>query len=77
MPANTTQIERRLCAAPDSLRANSKLRSQEYSTPILGLIFLAHGDYRFVQAESRLGARVRGLGLEPVEVTDQTQEAVA
>ena len=41
MPANITEIERRLWSAADNLRANSKLRSHEYSTPVLGLIFLA------------------------------------
>jgi type I restriction enzyme M protein len=54
MPANITEIERRLWTAADNLRANSKLRSHEYSTPVLGLIFLAYADYRFMQAEGRL-----------------------
>ncbi|GGK85652.1 type I restriction-modification system subunit M [Deinococcus radiotolerans] len=56
MPANTTEIERRLWAAADNLRANSKLRSHEYSTPVLGLIFLAYADYRFTEAKTRLSA---------------------
>ncbi|KEF34849.1 membrane protein [Deinococcus sp. RL] len=63
MPANTTEIERRLWAAADNLRANSKLRSHEYSTPVLGLIFLAYADHRFTEAEARLasgGSRRRG-----------------
>ena len=60
MPANTTEIERRLWAAADNLRANSKLRSHEYSTPVLGLIFLAYADYRFTEALARLqGAGTR------------------
>ncbi len=40
MPANTTEIEKRLWDAADDLRANSKLKSSEYSVPVLGLIFL-------------------------------------
>src|SRR3989304_5839529 len=36
MPANNTEIEKRLWDAADELRANSKLRSQEYSRPALG-----------------------------------------
>jgi len=31
MPANTTDIEKRLGDAADDLRANSKLKSSEYS----------------------------------------------
>ncbi|MBB5379072.1 type I restriction enzyme M protein [Deinococcus metalli] len=55
MPANTTEVERRLWAAADNLRANSKLRSHEYSVPVLGLIFLAYADYRFTEAKARMG----------------------
>lgn len=43
----TNEVERRLWAAADNLRANSNLRSHEYSTPLLGLIFLAYADHRF------------------------------
>ena len=56
MTTNTTEVERRLWAAADNLRANSKLRSHEYSTPVLGLIFLAYADHRFEQAQATLGA---------------------
>jgi type I restriction enzyme M protein len=34
MPANNTSIEKRLWEAADELRANSKLRSTDYSTPV-------------------------------------------
>jgi len=54
MPANTTEIEKRLWSVADELRANSKLKSSEYSVPVLGLIFLRYADYRFVQAEEQL-----------------------
>ena len=40
MPANHNDIEKRLWDAADELRANSKLKSSEYSIPVLGLIFL-------------------------------------
>jgi type I restriction-modification system DNA methylase subunit len=46
MPANTTDIEKRLWDAADDLRANSKLKSSEYSMPVLGLIFLRYADYK-------------------------------
>jgi hypothetical protein len=39
MPANHTDLEKRLWEAADELRANSKLKSSEYSIPVLGLIF--------------------------------------
>jgi len=40
MPANHNELEKRLWEAADELRANSKLKSSEYSVPVLGLIFL-------------------------------------
>ena len=42
MPATLTEIEKKLWASADELRANSKLRSSEYSTPVLGLIARVH-----------------------------------
>jgi type I restriction enzyme M protein len=56
MPANTTEIEKRLWAAADELRANSKLKSSEYSVPVLGLIFLRYADHKFAKAEETLHA---------------------
>ena len=64
MVANTTELEKRLWEAADNLRANSKLRSSQYSVPVLGLIFLRFADYRFEQASERLkdtGSRRRGI----------------
>ena len=51
MPANTTDFEKRLWSAADELRANSKLKSSEYSVPVLGLIFLRFADHKFTMAE--------------------------
>jgi type I restriction enzyme M protein len=51
MPANITDIEKRLWDAADELRANSKLKSSEYSVPVLGLIFLRYADHKFAVAE--------------------------
>jgi type I restriction enzyme M protein len=39
MPANLTEIEKKLWSSADELRANSNLKSSEYSVPVLGLIF--------------------------------------
>ena len=47
-------IEKRLWDAADELRANSKLKSSEYSVPVLGLIFLRHADHRFTKAQKEL-----------------------
>src|SRR6266446_4059383 len=44
--ANDT-LEKRLWAAADQLRANSGLTSQQYSQPVLGLIFLRFAEVRF------------------------------
>ncbi len=57
MPANTTEIEKRLWDAADELRANSKLKSSEYSVPVLGLIFLRYADAKFAKAEEDLKAQ--------------------
>ncbi|MEJ2599430.1 MAG: type I restriction-modification system subunit M N-terminal domain-containing protein [Anaerolineales bacterium] len=40
-------FENRLWTAADELRANSKMRASEYSTPVLGLIFLRYADVKF------------------------------
>lgn len=63
----STTLEKRLWAAADQFRANSGLKAQEYSGPILGLIFLRFAGVRFaaqrakleqVAASSRRGNRV-------------------
>ena len=49
-------IENRLWSMADELRANSQLRPSEYSTPVLGLIFLWYADHKFTQAEQEIGS---------------------
>src|SRR5713101_8453881 len=65
--AATGTLEKRLWAAADQLRANSGLTSQQYSLPVLGLIFLRFAEVRFAKrraelektaAASRRGSRV-------------------
>jgi type I restriction enzyme M protein len=60
-------LEKRLWDAADQFRANSGLKSQEYSPPVLGLIFLRFAEARFTSqhaklvkagASSRRGSRV-------------------
>ena len=54
MANNHSETERRLWAAADEFRANSELKSSEYATPVLGLIFLRYADHRFTLAEKEL-----------------------
>jgi hypothetical protein len=54
MNHNGSNIESRLWAAADELRANSKLKSSEYSVPVLGLVFLRFADHKFQAAAKDL-----------------------
>ena len=60
MPANTSQLEKQLWGAADELRANSKLKSSEYSVPVLGLIFLRYADYKFERAKAKFTSQSTG-----------------
>ncbi len=50
----TTTLEKRLWDAADQFRANSGLKPQEYSGPILGLIFLRFAEVRFTAQHTKL-----------------------
>ena len=52
----TTTLEKRLWDAADQFRANSGLKAQEYSGPILGLIFLRFAEVRFTHQHTKLTA---------------------
>ena len=54
MNTHLAEIENRLWSAADELRANSRLRASEYSTPVLGLIFLRYADHKFTQTEQEI-----------------------
>lgn len=67
----TATLERRLWDAADQFRANSGLKAQEYSGPILGLIFLRFAEVRYsaqraklekAGTSSRRGSRVEDPG---------------
>ena len=47
-------LEKRLWDAADQFRANSGLKAQEYSGPILGLIFLRFAEVRFALLRTKL-----------------------
>ncbi|MFC1600343.1 N-6 DNA methylase [Patescibacteria group bacterium] len=60
MNKNNGELEKKLWDAADNLRANSKLKSHEYSVPVLGLIFLRFVDSKFSQIEEELKKKYEG-----------------
>jgi type I restriction enzyme M protein len=74
MANNHSELEKRLWEAADDLRANSKLRSAEYSVPVLGLIFLRYADHKFGEAEKNLPQQ--GTGRRKVGKTDYQAQGV-
>ena len=64
----TDTLEKRLWAAADQFRANSGLKAQEYSAPVLGLIFLRFAEVRFTAQRAKLekaaGSSRRGSRLD-------------
>ena len=57
-------IEKRLWSAADQLWANTGLKPSEFSTPVLGLIFLRYAEKRFQETERKFAED----GLDPAEV---------
>lgn len=51
MAFNLKDFENKLWDTADALRANTGLKYNEFSTPVLGLIFLRFADYRFQKAK--------------------------
>jgi len=68
-------LEKRLWEAADQLRANSSLTAQEYSRPVLGLIFLKYADHRFTEAEKDL-AKVDVSGRRTIGKLDYQAKGV-
>jgi type I restriction enzyme M protein len=68
MPTDIQDIETKLWAAADELRANSRLKASEYSIPVLGLIFLRYADKRFADLEAQLPGK--GWGRRTVTKAD-------
>jgi type I restriction enzyme M protein len=52
-----SELEASLWDVADELRANSGLKSSEYGTPVLGLIFLRFADAKFKAARERIEAQ--------------------
>ena len=53
-PEQLKELEDNLWKSADTLRANTDLKSSEYSTPVLGLIFLKFADNRYRQFEQEI-----------------------
>jgi hypothetical protein len=51
---DTAGLEKRLWDAADQFRANPGIKSQEYSAPVLGLIFLRFAEVRFAAQRAKL-----------------------
>ena len=71
---NNNQVEKRLWDAADELRANSKLKSSEYSIPVLGLIFLRYADQKFAAAQKELEGK--GTGRRQIGKSDYQAKGV-
>jgi len=66
----TSEIEKRLWGVADQLRANSRLKSSEYSVPALGLIFL-QDDFVFSEKLHELNEELERLNLEAHELEEK------
>lgn len=51
----TGDVRKRLWSAADQLWANTGLKPSEFSTPVLGLIFLRYAEKKYAEAEAKLG----------------------
>ena len=69
---NIRKLEAELWESADLLRAGSKLTSNQYCMPVLGLIFLryAYSRFKMVEAEILKDRPMRGGRVLPVEASD-------
>ena len=74
MSSDLVAIENRLWAAADQLWANTGLKPSEFSTPVLGLIFLRYADKRFSDCALILNAK--GIPPDEREQMDYQAEGV-
>ena len=74
MPPDLKDLERRLWESADQLRANSSLTPSDYRGPILGLIFLAFAEHRYLQVTPEL--EQRATARNPVKPDDYRSRGV-
>ena len=74
---NIRKLEAELWDSADLLRAGSKLTSNQYCMPVLGLIFLryAFGRFKLVEAEILKNRPVRNGRVLPVEASDFAEKS--
>ena len=74
---NIRKLETELWESADLLRAGSKLTSNQYCMPVLGLIFLryAYSRFKLVEAEILKDRPMRGGRVLPVEASDFTSRS--
>jgi type I restriction enzyme M protein len=72
--ADLVAVENRLWATADQLWANTGLKPSEFSTPVLGLIFLRYADKRFTDVQAVLTAK--GLTPDDLEPFEYQAEGV-
>ena len=71
MSADLVAVERSLWAAADQLWANTGLSPADFSTPVLGLIFLRYADERFAAKQAELTKK----GLKPDDLDPDDYQA--
>jgi type I restriction enzyme M protein len=74
MTSDLVAIETRLWAAADQLWANTGLKPAEFSTPVLGLIFLRYAENQFAELDKAFTAK--GIPAEEREPMDYQAEGV-
>jgi type I restriction enzyme M protein len=74
---NIRKLENDLWESADLLRSGSKLTSNEYCMPVLGLIFLryAYSRYKMVEAEILKDRPMRNGKIVPVEASDFNEKS--
>ena len=74
MASDLVAVENRLWATADQLWANTGLKPSEFSTPVLGLIFLRHADKRFTDLTQALADQ--GTPDDEIDAVDYQAEGV-
>jgi type I restriction enzyme M protein len=74
MSSDLVAIENRLWATADQLWANTGLKPSEFSTPVLGLIFLRYADRRFTDLTKALADQ--GTPADEIDAVDYQAEGV-
>jgi type I restriction enzyme M protein len=74
MSSDLVAVESRLWATADQLWANTGLKPSEFSTPVLGLIFLRYADKRFTDLTQAL--HDQGTPADEIDAVDYQAEGV-